>query len=469
MTSRFERDFLDGKEVPGWAYYGIQTLRAVENFPISGLRSHPEQIKAIAIIKRAAAETNILLKVLDSRIGKAIVQAAQEVIEGRWNEQFVVDAFQAGGGTSFNMNANEVIANRAIEILGGIKGEYTLVHPNDHVNMAQSSNDVIPTTIRLAALALFHQLVPELEELEKALYYKALQFNGIIKSGRTHLRDALPVRLGQEFEGYATAISRAVKRLDKASRSLEEIGLGGTAVGTGVNAHPRYHALVIKRLRELTGFKLKPSPSMIEATQSASVFAEASAALKLLALELIRIANDIRLLSSGPNTGLGEINIPAVQPGSSIMPAKVNPAIPEALNMVAFQVMGNDLAIAMACQAGQLELNVFTPVIAFNLLTSVEITKNMVKVFRERCVAGITANEERCRWLAERSPEMATVLNPYLGYEKTASIIKESLATGRSPREVALDKGLFTREQASQIFNLLHMTGRSLKPRRKKR
>lgn len=467
MSKRIERDFLGEREVPETVYYGIQTLRAVENFPISGLRAHPEQIKAIAVIKQAAAEANMLIKELDSRIGQAIAQAAREVAKGDWNSQFVVDVFQAGGGTSFNMNANEVIANRAIEILGGRKGDYSLVHPNNHVNMSQSSNDVFPTVMRLASLALINKLLPELTGLEGALKAKAIEFNDIVKSGRTHLRDAVPVRLGQEFEGYAAAINRAIKRIKNAALSLEAVGLGGTAVGTGINTRQQYRAEVIKRLRELTGLPLSPSPSLFEATQSMSVFAETSAALKLLALELIRIANDLRLLSSGPNTGLAEINLPAVQPGSSIMPGKVNPAMAELMNMVAFQVTGNDHAVAMACQAGQLELNVMAPVIAFNLFQSLEIARNTIKVFRERCVAGITANEERCRWFAERSLGTATILNRYIGYEMAAKIAQEAFITGRSVQEIAVEKGLITREQADKIFDPFLLTGGVSKPLKK--
>ena len=465
MTERTERDFLGEKKVPEPAYYGIQTMRAVENFPISGLRAHPEQIKAIAIIKQAAAETNMLLKELDPGIGRAIVQAAKEISGGQWHEHFVVDVFQAGGGTSFHMNANEVIANRAIEILGGSKGDYRLVHPNDHVNMAQSSNDVFPTTIRLASLALINKLLPELTALEKALKDKAIQFNGVIKSGRTHLRDAVPVRLGQEFDAYAVAVHRAAQRIQNATSSLEEIGLGGTAIGTGINTHPRYHVEVVKRLKQLTGWPLKRCPSLIEATQSMSVFAETSSAMKLLALELIRLANDLRLMSSGPNTGLNEINLPAMQPGSSIMPGKVNPVVAELLNMVAFQVIGNDAAIALACQAGQLELNVMTPVIAFNLLESLEITKNAVRIFRERCVTGISINEETCRRFAERSLGMATVLSRHAGYEATARIVRESQTTGRSVREIAVERGLISKQEASQIFDPFMVTGPGLKRR----
>ena len=458
MRVRIERDSLGEGEVLPSVYYGIQTVRATENFPISGLRAHPELIKAIAIIKRAAAETNMILGELDARIGQAIAQAAQEVSDGLWHDHFVVDVFQGGAGTSFNMNANEVITNRAIEMLGGERGAYALVHPNDHVNMAQSSNDVFPTAIRLASLALVNRLLPELEALGGALKAKAAEFDNVVKPGRTHLQDAVPIRLGQEFGGYAAAINRATERLRHASRSLEELGLGGTAVGTGLNSHPQYQRAAVNRLSELTGFDLRPAPSLIEASQSTASFAEVSTALKLLALDLIRIANDLRLMSSGPNTGFAEIDLPPMQPGSSIMPGKVNPVMAEVMNMVAFQVIGNDLAIAMACQAGQLEINVMTPVIAFNLLQSLEIMKNTIRLFRERCVEGITANERRCRQLAERSLGMATVLNPYLGYGRAAQIAQQSLATGRSIREIVLERKLISEEKANQIFDPFNIT-----------
>jgi len=453
MNARTERDSLGERQVPAGVYYGIQTLRATENFPISGLRPHPELVTAIALVKQAAADANMELGDLDERRGKAIVQAARETAEGRWREQFVVDAFQAGAGTSFNMNMNEVIANRAAELLGERRGDYSVVHPNDHVNMSQSSNDVFPTALRLAALALLDRLLPEISALHQVLQAKASEFRDVLKSGRTHLQDAVPILLGQEFEGYAAAVARSLARFQIARGSLEEIGLGGTAAGTGLNTHPRYRGLVLERLAALTGRPLRPAGSLIETTQSLSCFAETSACLKLLCLELVRIANDLRLLSSGPRTGLGEINLPPLQPGSSIMPGKVNPVMAEALDMVSFQVIGNDVTVSLACQAGQLELNVMAPVIALNLLQSLEILANALRLFRERCVQGITANKERCLFYAENSAGLATALNRYIGYEAAAKIARESQATGKTVRELVLEKGLFSPEQAAALFS----------------
>ncbi|MBI2847361.1 MAG: aspartate ammonia-lyase [Chloroflexi bacterium] len=455
--------------MPQNVYYGIQTARAIENFPISGLRAHPEFILGTALIKRAAAETNMSLGRLDRTIGKSIVQAAREVIEGRWHDQFVVDVFQAGAGTSHNMNANEVLANRAIEILGGKKGDYSLVHPNDHVNMSQSSNDVIPTAVRLAALSLIQKLLPALKDLEDALSAKAGEFDRIIKPGRTHLQDAVPIRLGQEFSGYAAAVERGRKRLEKATDPLLEIGLGATAVGTGINTPPRYKKQVVARLSSITGFNLRPASSYFEVHQSTAAFAEVSGALRLLALELIRIANDLRLLSSGPQTALGEISLPPVQPGSSIMPGKVNPVMAEMLDMVCFHIIGSDTAIAMASQAGQLEINAMTPLIAFNLLQSLSILGSAVNAFTHRCVRGITANQERCREMAERSSALATALNPYIGYEAAAKVAQEAAARGASVRQVLMEKRLLPPEQVDRILDLMAMTEPdSRKPRKAK-
>jgi aspartate ammonia-lyase len=453
MSTRIEWDALGEKEIPQEAYYGIQTARAVENFPISGQGPHPRLVWATALVKRAAAEANMAVGQLDPRIGRAIVQAAQEVIEGRWRDQFVVDVFQAGAGTSHNMNANEVLANRAIEVLGGSKGDYRLVHPNDHVNMAQSTNDTFPTAMRLASLSLLEELYKALGGLEAALTSKAVEFQGVVKSGRTHLQDAVPITLGKEFGAYAVSLRRGLRRLRGTARDLRVLSIGGTAVGTGLNTHPRYRHEVIKRLRELTGFDLRASTNPVEATQSMADFAHVSGALRLLALELIRIANDLRLMSSGPKAGLGEINLPPVQPGSSIMPGKVNPVMAEVTNMVCFQVVGNDLAISLACQAGQLELNVMMPVIAFNLLQSLDLLKNVTLVFTQRCVEGITANQERCRRLVEESLGLATALNPYIGYERAASIAKEAQATGRTIRQIVVEKGVLSSEELEKVLD----------------
>ncbi len=455
---RIEKDPLGQKEVPEEAYYGIQTLRAMENFPISGIKTYPEFIKATAIVKKATAEANMKIGDLEPKIADAIIRAAEEVIEGRWHDQFVVDVFQAGAGTSHNMNANEVLANRAIEFLGGMKGDYNIVHPNDHVNMAQSTNDVFPTIMRIACLSMIQQLISELKSLEKALKKKAVEFDKVVKSGRTHLEDAAPIRLGQEFGAYASIVSSDIKRIKRTATALEELNIGATAVGTGLNADPDYVKLVIDRLRGYTGFNLRSAKDMVAITQSMSDFVEVSNSLKTLAVDLIKIVNDLRLMSSGPVTGLGEINLPAVQPGSSIMPGKVNPVIAEVMNMVTFQVIGNDLTITLAAQAGQLELNVMMPVIAFDLMYSLDILKNSVHIFSERLVVGITANEERCKKIAERNPGIALALNPYIGFDKAAKVVQEALATGKTIREVVLERGLLSKEILDEVLNIYAMT-----------
>lgn len=455
---RIERDTLGEKEVPQEAYYGIQTSRALENFPISGLRPHPRFVEATVLIKKAAAEANIALGMLEPKIGETIVQAADEVLAGRFSDQFVVDVFQAGAGTSHNMNVNEVLANRAIEILGGKKGDYSRVHPNDHVNMGQSTNDVFPTAIRLASLFLLLELLPALEALEKAFEEKAEEFAQVLKSGRTHLRDAVPLTLGQELGAYAHALARARRRIEAAGESMKELGIGGNAVGTGLNTPPGYREEVVARLRAYTGLELRESRDLIEATSNTTPFAELSGSLKLLALDLIRIANDLRLLSSGPRTGLAEIELPAVQPGSSMMPGKVNPVMAEALDMVAFQVIGNDLTLSMACQAGQLELNVMMPVMAYNLLQSMEILKNGLRLFREKCVEGIRANEERCRQYMENSLGLATVLNPFIGYEAAARVARRARVSGKSLREVVLEEGLLSPEALDRLLSPEYLT-----------
>ncbi len=456
---RIEKDSLGEKAVPQDAYYGIQTLRAIENFPVSGISPKKEFITATAMVKKAAAIANVATGSLNKKVGRAIVKAADEIIKGKLYAEFVVDVYQAGAGTSHNMNANEVIANRAIEMLGGKKGDYKIIHPNDHVNMSQSTNDVIPTGMRIASLFLTSELMLELKEMEKALFGKAKEFDGIIKSGRTHLQDAAPVRLGQEFHAYATAISKAVKRIQRAAEELKELGIGATATGTGINTHPAYRKLAIKALKEITGIKdLRPADDMPEAINSMADFVNLSAALRGLAIELIRIANDLRLLSSGPGTGLAEIILPAVQPGSSIMPGKVNPVMAEMLNMVCFQVVGNDMAIAMAAQAGQLELNVMMPLINYNILQSLEILKNAVKVFTEKCVKGIKADKARCKEMAEKSIGLATVLNPFIGYERAAVVAKEAVAAGKTVREVVLEKGILSEKEINKILDPMAMT-----------
>lgn len=455
---RIEKDALGEKAVPASAYYGIATARALENFPISGLMHHPTFIDAFVMVKSAAALANRDLGLLDERVAGAIVQAGAEVLRGELRDQFVVDVYQMGAGTSIHMNVNEVLANRAIEILGGQKGDYTLVNPNDHVNMGQSTNDTFPTAMRLGARLLMADLLAALDELTDALAAKGREFDGIIKSARTHLQDAVPIRLGQEFTAYAEAMRKCRTRLEEACISLEELGIGGSAAGTGLNTHPEYRERVIAYLREWTDLDLQPAPDLREAMQSNQPIAHASGALKILALELTRIANDLRLLCSGPMTGLAEIVLPPVQPGSSIMPGKVNPSMAEMLNMVAFQVIGNDLAVSMAVQAGQLELNVMMPLMNHNLLQSIEILTNAISAFTERCVTGIVADEQRCRYYVERTMGLATALNTYIGYANAAAVAKEALQTGRSIVEIVREKNLLPADRLEEILDPRNMT-----------
>jgi aspartate ammonia-lyase len=458
MRTRTESDSLGERQIPIDAYYGVQTHRAIENFPVSGLKPKPSYVEATIHIKKAAAKVNKSLGLLDAKIANAIVRAADEILGGKLRDWFVVDVYQAGAGTSHNMNANEVIANRAIEILGGKKGNYSIVHPNDHVNMAQSTNDVIPTAIRIGALLEVKKLLPALEMLERALAQKAREFNRVLKSGRTHLQDAVPMRLGQEFGGYAANIRKHTRSIEVAAETSKELGIGGTAAGTGLNAQPKYRHLMVKELSSQLGLKFRMAEDYFEAMQSLRPMVELSGALRNLAQDLIRIANDLRLLSSGPKTGLAEINLPPVQPGSSIMPGKVNPVMAEMLDMVCFQVIGCDTTIVLAAQAGQLELNVMMPVVAWNLLHEIEILTNSVEVFRKSCVEGIEANEERCRAYAEASMSIVTVLNPHIGYAKAAEIAKEYLASGKTIRELLLEKGWLTSKQLDRILDLRRMT-----------
>src|SRR5262250_3180205 len=397
---RREKDSLGEKEIPAHVYYGIQTARAVENYPISGMRAHPTLIRAFGMVKEGAAKANGELGLVDKKIADAIIQAAREVQQGKWNHQFVVDVFQAGAGVSFHMNSNEVIANRAVEILGGRLGDYVMVHPNDHVNYGQSTNDVFPTGMRLATLLELEKLYPALEALAAALETKGKEFHGVMKSGRTHMQDAVPIRLGQEFAAYGVAIRQAIADIKHQSDSLRELGLGGSAVGTGINTHPEYRARAVANLARISGQKLTPAADMRWAMQSNTCMAQVSSALRNLALEIIRLSNDLRLLSSGPNTGLAEINLPALQPGSSIMPGKINPVMAELAAMVSFQVIGYDTAVALAVQAGQLELNVMMPTMAHSVLTSITIMTNMLRQLTEFCVKGITANQKRCEFYA---------------------------------------------------------------------
>jgi aspartate ammonia-lyase len=455
---RKEKDSLGFVEVPAKAYYGAQTARAVENFPISDIHPDPQLIRALGMVKRAAAEANKELGLIDARRADAIIQAAQEVIDGKWNAEFVVDVFQAGAGVSKHMNTNEVIANRANEILGGKLGEYAHVHPNDHVNYGQSTNDVFPTAMRLATLLALDTFYPVLDHFAATFAEKAKAFHGIMKSGRTHMQDAVPMRLGQEFAAYGLAYEKGRQFLVLASGSLRELGLGGSAVGTGINTHPDYRVKAIAHLARISGQQLTPAADMRWAMQSNACMADVSSALRGIALETIRISNDIRMLSSGPNTGFAEIYLPSLQPGSSIMPGKINPVLPELAAMVSFQVIGNDTAVAYAVQGGQLELNVMMPTMAYNVLQSIGILTNMLREFDERCVSGITANEKRCELYAQSTVSLATALNPYIGYAKAAEIVKESVATGKSIIEIARDRKQLTEEEIAEILDPVRMT-----------
>jgi aspartate ammonia-lyase len=458
MAARIEKDSLGQKEVPADAYYGLQSVRAMENFPISGLRKHARMVEAMVMVKKAAAFANAELGLLKPDVSKAIGAAADEVLAGKLRDHFVVDVYQMGAGTAFHMNVNEVLANRAIELLGGKKGDHTVVHPNDHVNMAQSTNDVIPTAMRIAARLLLQELLPVLSDLETALGAKAKEFDGILKSARTHLQDAVPIRLGQEIAAYAVTIGKCRELIAAAARSLEELGIGGSAAGTGLNTHPQYRFKLVEYLRAWTNINWRNAPDMREAMQSNLPIAEASSALRLLALELTRICNDLRLLASGPTTGFAEIVLPAVQPGSSIMPGKVNPSMAEMLNMVCFQVIGNDLTVAMAVQAGQLELNVMMPVMAYNLHQSIEILKNALRAFIDRCVVGIVADADRCRRYAESSMALATALNTHIGYARAAEVVKRALREQKTIIDVVREEKLLTEDQIAQILDPIKLT-----------
>jgi aspartate ammonia-lyase len=458
MNYRLERDPLGDVRVPADAYYGAQTARAVENFPISGLRMHDELITATVVVKKAAAEANVALDRLPREIGRAIVQAADEILAGRLRDQFVVDVYQAGAGTSHNMNANEVLANRAAELLGAARGDSTRVHPNDHVNMAQSTNDVFPTATRLALLMTTPALVAATRHLAQAFERKAREFDAVLKTGRTHLQDAVPMTLGQEFGGYAANLAVAAVEVERASGALEELNLGATAVGTGLNAGADYTERAIERLRAYTGLPLRAAENRFRVTQSMGDVLAWSGAVRRLAVELSKIASDLRLLSSGPRAGFAEIILPAVQPGSSIMPGKVNPSVPEMVNQVCYQVRGCDATIEAATEAGQLELNVMMPVIAWNALHSAKILANAIDVLRARTVEGIQADAARGRELLDRSTAVATALSPYIGYAATAEIAKASVATGRPIRDLVLERGLLPAGELDRILSAEAMT-----------
>jgi len=455
---RTERDPLGELLVPGTAYYGVQTQRAVENFPISGLRAAPDLVTATILIKKAAAETNAQLGRLDGDVAGAIVRAADEILGGALRDQFVVDVYQAGAGTSHNMNANEVLANRAGEFLGTARGSYSRVHPNDHVNMGQSTNDVFPTATRLALLLGAQPLVVSARALGDSLARKADEFAGVLKTGRTHLQDAVPITLGQEFSGYAECVRRGADDVAAASEQLHELNIGATAVGTGLNAGDDYRRLIVDTLARETNLRLRPASNLFRVTQSMGDVLAYSSAMRRLAVEVGKVASDLRLLSMGPRAGLSEIALPAVQPGSSIMPGKVNPSVPEMVNQVCFQVMGCDATIAIACEAGQLELNVMMPVIAWNALHASTILREAMKVLRTRCVDGIAADEPRARELLERSTAAATALSPYIGYAETAAIAKEAVKSGKTIRELVLERGLLDAARLDAILSVDAMT-----------
>lgn len=460
MTShRRERDSMGERDLPSDAYYGIQTLRAIENFPISGLRPLPTYIDACLYIKKAAAAVNGELGCIEAPVAQAIQDAATEILQGQYREQFVVDVYQAGAGTSHHMNINEVLANRALELLGEAKGNYQRINPNDHVNYGQSTNDVIPTAIRVGSLLAWQKtLNPALAAAIAATATKAQEFQPIVKSGRTHMQDAVPVRLGDSFGAFGQILSDHQRRIQQATTDLQVIGLGGSAAGTGLNTHPQYRQRVAMTLGELIGQPLTSAPNLLAAMQSMAPFVQMAGTLRNLAQDLVKISHDLRLMDSGPKTGLKEIQLPPVQPGSSIMPGKYNPVMAEMISMICFQVMGYDQAIALAAQAGQLELNVMMPLIAYNLIHSIEILGNGLQALTDQCLQGIKANEERCAHYAEGSLALVTALNPHIGYLNAAAVAQESLSTGQSLRQIVLDRGLMTEAQLAEVLNLEKMS-----------
>lgn len=458
METRIESDSIGSMKVPTNVYYGVQTLRANNNFHITNGAIRPELIVSLAEIKKAAAITNRDVNKLNSNIANAIIKACDEIISGKFHDQFIVDAIQGGAGTSANMNANEVIANRAIELLGGIKGDYNIVSPNDHVNMAQSTNDVFPTAGKLAVLKMLPKVVSELQRLYDALHSKSLEFDNVVKMGRTQLQDAVPIRLGQSFHAYASMIKRDINRIIKAEEEMLTLNIGATAIGTSINASPEYLSKIAFNLQKVTGFNVIQADDLIDATQNLDGFVSVSGILKTCAVNLSKMANDLRLLSSGPKTGLGEINLPAKQNGSSIMPGKINPVIPEVVSQVAFNIIGNDFTITMAAEAGQLELNAFEPVLFYNLFESIETLRNATKTFVDNCIIGITANKERCEELLNSSVGIVTALCPYIGYVKSADIAKKALKTGVPVKEIILNEGILTCNELEQILSPISMT-----------
>lgn len=453
--TRKEHDLIGDREVPHNVLWGIQTLRAMENFSISGVRldHFPEFIESLADIKAACAVANSALGNLDEEKKKAIIQACDELCRGMWHSHFMVDMIQGGAGTSTNMNANEVITNRALMIMGKDRGDYKSLHPNNHVNMSQSTNDVYPSSIKVTLLRMMNRLLTEVHSLSESFAAKADEFKGVIKMGRTQLQDAVPMTLGQEFQAWSLMVREGAERVELARKPLSQLNMGGTAIGTGINTHPEFAKMVIDELSRRTGLSLSSSLDLVQGTQDTSGFVELAGVLKMLAVRLSKICNDLRLLSSGPRCGLNEINLPGVQPGSSIMPGKVNPVIPEVVNQVAFQVIALDNAVALASEGGQLELNVFEPIIAYDLFTSIEMLANAVSTLRTRCIDGITANEEVCRRMVNNSIGIVTALNPHLGYEKTSALAKEALQTGRSLGELVLEKGYMTEEKLNEVLS----------------
>lgn len=458
LNYRVEKDSIGTKDVPSDKYYGVQSLRAAENFNITGLTMHPEIINSLAYIKKAAAITNCEVGLLPKNIAGAIVQACDEIIDGQLHDGFITDPIQGGAGTSMNMNANEVIANRAIEILGGEKGDYSIVHPNDHVNYGQSTNDVIPTAGKMTALRLLEDLKKELLRLNAAFKQKAKEFDHVIKMGRTQMQDAVPIRLGQEFAAYSVAITRDLHRIDKSMDEMRSLNMGGTAVGTGINADERYLRRIVPNLCEVSHMDFVQAFDLIDATQNLDSFVSVSGSLKACAVTLSKISNDLRLMSSGPRAGFGEINLPAKQNGSSIMPGKVNPVIPEVVNQVAFNIIGNDVTITMAAEAGQLELNAFEPIIFYCIFQSISTLTQAIRTFIDNCVIGITANETRCRYLVENSVGIITAICPHVGYQKAADIAKKALKTGESVRTLILEENLLTAEEMELILDPFQMT-----------
>mgnify|MGYP001711485225 FL=1 len=455
---RVEKDSIGVKDIPEEVYYGVQTLRAAENFHITGLNMHPEIINSLAYIKKASAITNCEVGILEKKKAQAIVQACDEIIEGKFHDDFIVDPIQGGAGTSLNMNANEVIANRAIEILGGKKGDYTIVNPNDDVNCGQSTNDVIPTAGKMTSLHLLQNLKKQLLRLYDALNEKAKEFDHVIKMGRTQMQDAVPIRLGQEFKAYSVAIMRDIHRMDKAMDEMRTLNMGGTAIGTGINADEGYLRRIVPNLTEISGMDFIQAFDLIDSTQNLDPFVAVSGAVKACAVTLSKMSNDLRLMSSGPRTGFGEINLPAKQNGSSIMPGKVNPVIPEVVNQVAFNIIGNDMTITMAAEAGQLELNAFEPIIFYCMFQSIDTLGYAVETLVDNCIVGITANEERCRQLVENSVGIITAICPHVGYEKTADIAKKAINSNESVRSLILKENIMDEEELSRILDPIHMT-----------